>query len=169
MKSHSDLMKFMSSMPGKDGKPAKQKKKNPALGVVRLDYQYPPAGGDTDCPASFGYDVYYRVCPGLTFEIAQAGTFTEQVERNFADAIKYLEMRQVAAITGDCGFMMAFQKKARQIATKPVFMSSMCQIPVIAASFEKSDHILILTANGKSLKPQKEVLLSSCGFDVAED
>lgn len=55
---------------GKDAK--KDAKQHPKLGVVRLDYNYPPGAGDIDSPASFGYDVFYRVVPGLTFEMAQA-------------------------------------------------------------------------------------------------
>merc|ERR1719440_1524209 len=47
-----------------------------SLGVIRLDYDYPPAPGDIDCPQSFGYDVFYRVVPGLTFEMCQSGTTT---------------------------------------------------------------------------------------------
>lgn len=43
------------------------KKSAACLGVIRLDYDYPPAPGDIDCPESYGYDVYYRVIPGLTF------------------------------------------------------------------------------------------------------
>jgi Asp/Glu/hydantoin racemase/uncharacterized coiled-coil protein SlyX len=146
--------------------PKKPAKKHPALGVVRLDYNYPPAEGDIDCPASFGYDLYYRCVPGLTFEVAQAGKFSEEVERNFSEAIKYLEMRGCSAITGDCGFMMAFQIQARKIATKPVFMSALCQVPVIATAFDPNDQILVLTANGDSLRSQKEFLNHSCGFQV---
>eukprot|EP00928_Gymnodinium_smaydae_P007338 TRINITY_DN1264_c1_g2_i1.p1 TRINITY_DN1264_c1_g2~~TRINITY_DN1264_c1_g2_i1.p1 ORF type:complete len:765 (+),score=99.06 TRINITY_DN1264_c1_g2_i1:65-2359(+) len=175
MKAHMDLMKAHKSAQlntnssGGRGSKLPVKKKHPSLGVIRLDYNYPPAAGDTDSPASFGYDVFYRVVPGLTFERAQAGKFSEEVERNFAEGIKFLEQRGVNAITGDCGFMMAFQVLARKIASKPVFMSSMVQCPVIAAAFDPRDHILILTANGQSLKPQKEVLLSSCGFNVDSD
>jgi len=172
MKAHTDVLKVVANMSvaGQGGKlNNKAKKKHPCLGVVRLDYNYPPAAGDTDSPASFGYDVTYRVCPGLTFEIAQAGHFQEKVERNFAEAIKYLENRGCVAITGDCGFMMAFQVLARKIATKPVFMSSMVQCPLIACAYDANDQILVLTANEKTLKPQKDVLLNSCGFDVNED
>ena len=39
----------------------------PALGVIHLDYVYPPVPGDMDSPDSFDYPVYYRVVPGLTF------------------------------------------------------------------------------------------------------
>merc|ERR1712232_1177078 len=98
--------------------------------------------------------------------MAQLGRFTEEVDRNFAEGIKYLEAKGVSAITGDCGFMMAFQVLARKIASKPVFMSSMCQCPMIACAFDPNDQILVLTANSASLKPQKEVLLTQCGFNV---
>jgi len=166
MDAHKKLMAAKVGL-GKEAK--KTAKGHPKLGVVRLDYNYPPAKGDSDCPASFGYDVFFRVVPGLTFEMAQAGKFTEQVERNFAEAIKYLELKGANAITGDCGFMMAFQVLARKIATRPIFMSSMVQCPIIACAFDPKEKILVLTANGQTLKPQKDVLLNSCGFDVDED
>lgn len=173
MKMHTDVIQYTTELEGKvtggaGGKPKKELKKHPGMGVIRLDYNYPAADGDTDSPASFGYDVTYRVVPGLTFEMAQAGKFTEQVERRFAEAIKFLEQKGVNGITGDCGFMMAFQVIARKIATVPVFMSSMVQCPIIAAAFDKNDKILILTANAKTLQPQKEVLLEHCGFQVED-
>merc|ERR1719329_1339443 len=173
MKAHKDMMKIHKELMEQNknvqvGKKANAKK-NPGLGIVRLDYNYPPGAGDIDSAASFGYDVFYRVVPGLTFEMAQAGKFTPEVERNFAEAIKYLEARKVNAITGDCGFMMAFQIVARKIATAPVFMSSMVQCPVIGAAFDPRDIVLVLTANDRTLKPQKDVLMNSCGFDVNED
>ena len=49
--------------------PKPPKAKAACLGVIRLDYDYPPAPGDIDSPDSFAYDVYYRVVPGLTFEM----------------------------------------------------------------------------------------------------
>lgn len=176
MKAHADLLKahalaVATPTPGGKAK-AKAKagaKKHPTLGVVRLDYNYPPAEGDIDHPGSYGYKVIFRVIPGLTFEICQSGKFGADVERRFAEGIKYLESKGASAITGDCGFMMSFQVLARKIATKPIFMSSMCQCPAIGAAFDPGDKILILTANSASLKPQKDVLLNSCGFDVNED
>ena len=48
---------------------------DPKLGVIRLDYDYPPIPGDVDCPDSFSYDVVYRTVPGFTFEMAQSGRY----------------------------------------------------------------------------------------------
>lgn len=98
MKAHKELLQAFKNASfnaagGAAGAAAAAKKmvKHPALGVVRLDYDYPPAPGDSDHPASFGYDVYFRCVPGLSFEMCQTGQFTEEVERRFADAIKHLE------------------------------------------------------------------------------
>merc|ERR1712232_52415 len=146
-----------------------QKKQSPILGIVRLDYNYPPAPGDIDCPGSYDYDVLYRAVPGLTFEMAQSGKMTYEVEKEFNVAIKWLEKKGASGVTGDCGFMMAFQCIARQTATVPVFMSSMVQSPIISVAFDKYDKIMILTANSETLKPQKDTLLSHCGFDVNDD
>merc|ERR1719329_186485 len=145
------------------------KKQSPILGVIRLDYNYPPAAGDIDCPGSYGYDVLFRVVPGLTFAMAQAGKMTPAVDRQFRTAIQWLEKKGAVGITGDCGFMMAFQPIARDVATIPVFMSSMVQCPMVSVAFDKYDKIIIMTANSRTLKPQKECLLSHCGFDVDDD
>uniref|UniRef100_A0A7S2BVB4 Uncharacterized protein n=1 Tax=Alexandrium andersonii TaxID=327968 RepID=A0A7S2BVB4_9DINO len=37
---------------------------------------------------------------------------------------------------------------------------------MISVAFDKYDKIMILTANSATLKPQKDILLNSCGFDV---
>lgn len=52
------------------------KRDHATLGIIRLDYQYPAAPGDMDCPETFDYDVFYRVVPGLTFEMCQGGVMT---------------------------------------------------------------------------------------------
>lgn len=146
-----------------------EKSSGALLGVLRLDYNYPPAAGDIDCPGSYDYQVIYRCVPGFTFEMAQGGKLSPEVESRFIDALKWLEKKGVCGITGDCGFMMAFQPLAKQHVSVPVFMSSMIQCPLISMAFDKYDKVLILTANSETLKPQKEVLLSHCGFDVDDD
>ena len=66
------------------------------LGVVRLDFDYPPAPGDVDHPGSYGYDVYYRVVPGLTFAMCQSGKMPPEIEERFTNAVKWLDAKGVS-------------------------------------------------------------------------
>jgi hypothetical protein len=140
-----------------------KKKAAASLGVVRLDYNYPAAPGDIDCPETYAYDVYYRVVPGLTFDICQSGKLPPDVEAEFIEAVKYLEAKGVAGITGDCGFMMWLQALARKHTKLPVFMSSLAQLPAVTCSFSHSEKIAIMTANGKTLAPMKGLMEDECG------
>jgi len=139
-----------------------------SLGVIRLDYDYPPAPGDIDHPDSFGYDVFYRVVPGLTFGICQSGKLTPQVEANFIEAVKWLVGKGVNGITGDCGFMMYFQQLVRRHTAIPVFMSSLAQAPAITCGFSKYELIGVMTANGESLRPMRNLIKDECGVDPEE-
>lgn len=143
-----------------------RKKQAPMLGVLCLDHNHPPGAGDADCTGSYDYEVLFRSVPGLTLEMAQSGMMTYQVQREFVQAIKWLESAGVCGITGDTGFMMAFQPLARDVATVPVFMSPMLQTAMISVAFDKHDKILVLTGDSKTLRPQKEMLLNECGFDI---
>jgi len=139
-----------------------------SLGVIRLDYDYPAAKGDIAHPGSHGYPVIYRVVPGLTFEMAQTGFLTEDVQKRFVEAIRFLEAQGVCAITGDCGFMMYFQKLARRNTKLPVFMSSLAHLPAVTCGFAKNELIAILTVNGKSLQPMRPLIKDECGVDAGE-
>lgn len=139
-----------------------------SLGVIRLDYDYPPAPGDIDSPDSFGYDVFYRVVPGLTFDMCQSGKMTPAVEKNFEDALDYLVNKGVTGITGDCGFMMYFQQLARRHTTKPVFMSALSQLPAVTCAFNQHELIAVMTANSETLKPMRNLIKDECGVDPDE-
>jgi len=149
----------------------KQKAGAASLGVIRLDYDYPPAPGDIDCPDTFSYDVYYKVVPGFTFEMAQSGKMTDQVEHSFKESVRWLvEEKKVKGITGDCGFMMFFQKLARAIdcTNIPIFMSSLCQLPAVTCAYAANEQIIILTANAESLEGMREVIRQECGVDTQQ-
>ena len=128
--------------------PPKKQRKAGSLGVIRLDYDYPPAPGDIDHPGSYAYDVYYRVVPGLTFAMCQSGKMTPEVEERFIGKVKELDALGVSGITGDCGFMMFFQALARKHTKKPVFMSALCQLPAVTCGYHHDEQIAIFTANG---------------------
>lgn len=159
----------------KSGSPGTVKRKHPentaapCLGIIRLDYDYPPAPGDIDCADSFDCDVYYKVVPGFTFKMCQEGKMTEHVEKRFKESIKWLvEEKKVKGITGDCGFMMNFQSLARQVTNIPIFMSALCQLPAVTCAYAEKEQIIILTANGKSLEPMRDLIRDECGVDTQD-
>lgn len=145
--------------------------KHPSLGVIRLDYDYPPAPGDIDHPDSYNYPVYYRVVPGLTFEMCQTGVLTPEVAKAFDEAVLWLaNHKDVNVITGDCGFMFWFVERVRNIASKKcISLSPLMQLPGMAAACGPKDKILVLTANGKSLDPMRELIQRQCGVDSRGD
>ena len=147
-----------------------EKKEQPSLGIIRLDYDYPPALGEIDCAESFDYDVYYKVVPGLTFEMCKSGILLSKVEYRFKEAIRWLvKEKKVSAITGDCGFMMYFQSIAREVTSIPVFMSSLCQLPMIHCAFSSTAQIAILTANSKSFYAMHGTVKVECGIDSRDN
>merc|ERR1719454_2352241 len=93
---------------------------------------------------------------------------TPDVGRNFVEAIKWLVAKGCTGITGDCGFMMNFQKLARMHCSKPVFMSSLAILPAITCGFNQHELIAIFTANGKTLAPMRPLIKDECGIDPEE-
>jgi len=138
----------------------------PSLGVIRLDYDYLPVPGDVDHPQSFAYNVFYRVVPGFTFEMCQSGVMTAQVREEFISALEYLTSQGVAGITGDCGFMMFFQRLARETSKLPVFMSSLAQLPAVTCAYAPEEQVAIFTANKRRLEPMRQLIREECGIEV---
>jgi hypothetical protein len=61
--------------------------------------------------------------------------------------------------------MMWFQELARNHTHKPVLMSSLVQLPSIAAAYSKHEDIAIFTANSVSLKPMNSLIEDQCGVN----
>ena len=146
-----------------------EKADHPVLGILRLDYDYPPAPGDIDHPDTYNYDVIYRVIPGLTFEMCQSGLITHKVLENIIDAVKFLDSKNVSGITGDCGFMINIQQVVTQHTSKPVFLTSLVQLPTIINTFSKDEVIAVFTANSDTLDPIKTHLKRMCGIPENEN
>lgn len=138
------------SYPSKDS--SMRKRQPPILGVLRLDYDYPPALGDVDDPDTFEYDVLYRVIPGLTFSMCQSGLITDGVKDQCIDAVRFLDSFKVSGITGDCGFMIRIQDTIRRHTQTPVFLSSLIQLPTIVHSINPEAEIGVFTANSENLE-----------------
>ena len=84
----------------------------PAVGILRIDYDYPPAPGDIAHPNSYHYRTHQHVAKGLTFEAAQAGaSLTPAQKAEFDAAISRLE-----AIDGVVGKPVSKSVRARRIS-----------------------------------------------------
>jgi hypothetical protein len=167
---HDTAAKKMETL--KKMKTQNAKKDHANLGIIRLDYNYPAAPGDMDCPETFTYDVFYRAVPGLTFDMCQGGIMTRRVQKEFTKAIDYLvNEKNVSGISGDCGFMMFFQEYTRehQHTRCPVFLSALAQLPAVTCAFGADEKIIIVTANGETLKPMSRLIARECGVDIEDD
>ena len=98
---------------------------------------------------------------GLTFEAAQAGApLTAAQKAEFDAAISRLEaVEKVVGITGDCGFLMNYQREARRQATLPCFISAVMQCHILSCAYALDEEFLVLTANGESLRPSFDKML----------
>lgn len=142
-----------------------QPDQNYSIGILSIDYDYPPALGDVNDPDSFDHQVFYETIDGLTFEACQEAILTPEIEEEIRVAVKKLEEKGVIAITGDCGFLHAYQETVLNISCLPVFMSSLIQLPIIEATLRKDERIAIFTANSETFNQNLLPKLDKCLLD----
>jgi len=142
----------------------------PSMGILRIDYTYPPALGDAAHPNSYCYQTPHATVTGLTFEAAQAGgPLTPAQHDAMAKAVAQLESQGVVGIAGDCGFMMHYQSEARALCKVPCFVSALLQASMLASIFARDELILVLTANGPALQQHVSSLLRDSGVKDEAD
>ena len=142
-------------------------KTSEVLGVLRIDYTYPPALGDVACPETFTYRTVQKVVEGLTFTMCQQGGLEGNTREAFVAAIKWLEDSGVSMIIGDCGFMLNYQKLARSITNIPVLLSSLLLLPTLLTTSSPTKAIAVFTAS--HAKPaMKDMVHRLSGLDKEE-
>jgi len=127
----------------------------PAIGIMRIDYTYPPAMGDAAHPNSYYYRTHHATVQGLTFEDVQKGApLTPAQAAAMEKAVRELEATpNMMGIAGDCGFLVNYQAHAVTLSQKcPVFISAMLQCSLLANIFGPQAKVLVLTANGPELE-----------------
>jgi len=135
----------------------------PAIGILRIDYTYPPALGDAAHPNSYYYRTPHATIKGLSFEDAQKGAPLTPAQRSAMEAgLRELEGQKVMGIAGDCGFLQSYQEDARKMSRVPTFISPLLQAPMLARMYAPHEYVLVITANGAALKPQLPKLLGQC-------
>ena len=128
-----------------------------AIGILMVDNlwaPYPP--GTVNNASTYDFPVLYKIVE----ETAQWKVFNPEAEEDqrspsVRDALikgaKELESRGVRAITGACGFFANFQKEVGAAVDVPVFLSSLCQIPLIRQGLKPGQKIGVMTAAGDLL------------------
>jgi hypothetical protein len=120
-----------------------------AIGIVLIENYAPFIPGDTANATTYDYPV--RFCPvkGVTPE--RLFVHDPQLLPLLAEAVEELQLAGVRAVTGDCGFLAAYQEELSARFAVPLFLSSLMQIPFISSIIGRKRKIGIVTANAGAL------------------
>lgn len=133
------------------------------IGIIYIDQvYYPMLPGNIVNGYTFPFPVRLMAVEGLDCpNLFQA---TAPVWEKVLAACHKLEQEGVRAISAACGFFGNYQLQAAEALDVPVALSSLVQLPWIAALLQKGQKIGVLTADASSLSTK---LLESCGVDAA--
>lgn len=118
------------------------------VGIICIKLDYPKIPGNVVNAQTFSFPVVYEV---LDFEIERLFEGDPTLEQMVIDAAKKLEASGVKAIVGACGYFAHFQKSVANSVDVPVYMSSLCQLPLIRLGRGNDAEIGVLCANGENL------------------
>lgn len=127
------------------------------IGVICIKLDYPKVPGNVVNAETFPFPVRYEV---LEFEIERLFEGDPSLGQLVVDAAKRLEAAGVKAIVGACGYFAHFQQIAADAVDVPVYMSSLCQLPLIRLGCGSNASIGVLCANGENLD---QAILSQIG------
>lgn len=121
-----------------------------AIGIIAVDLVYPKLPGNVVNATTFPFPVLYKK---VTFEIEQLFEGSSELEDQIVAAAKELEAEGVRALVGACGYFVHFQEQVANAVDIPVFMSSLCQLPLIQLGLKQSQKIAVFAASGDNITP----------------
>lgn len=130
-----------------------------AIGIIAVDLIYPKLPGNVANATTYNYPVLYKK---VNFNIEKLFVGDPKIENEIIAAARELEAEGVRAIIGACGYFAHFQKQVAEAVNVPVFLSSLCQIPVIKMGLKQSQKIAVFAASGENLNDK---LLQNVGVD----
>ena len=114
------------------------------LGILLLDEVETHVPGDTAHAATFPFPVLFKVVEGATAYRVTTGD--SEIQTNVVRAAQALEAAGVKGIASNCGFMLHYQDAVSKAVEVPAMLSSLLQLPMIAAAVGAGRTIGILTA-----------------------
>lgn len=132
-----------------------------AVGIIAVDLIYPKFPGNVANATTYPFPVLYK---DVSFEIEELFAGSNAIRQQVIDAAKELEARGVRAIIGACGYFAHFQEDVREAVDVPVFLSSLCQLPLIKNSISSKKKIAVFAASGDNLDDK---LLANVGSDTS--
>jgi aspartate/glutamate racemase len=127
------------------------------IGIIAVNLNYPKLPGNVANASTFDYPVLYKK---VNFEIERLFEGDAAIEEEILNAAKELEAEGVRAIIGACGYFAHFQKKVADAVSIPVYLSSLCQLPIIRLGLKASQKIIVLAASAENLN---DALLAELG------
>lgn len=127
------------------------------VGVICIKLDYPKVPGNVVNAQTFPFPVRYEV---LHFQIERLFEGDPTLEQLVIDAAQRLEAQGVRAIVGACGYFAHFQASVANAVDVPVYLSSLCQLPLIRLGCGAQGTIGVLCANGENLDQE---ILSQIG------
>lgn len=121
------------------------------LGVLLLDDFYPAFPGDVRNPSAYPFPIQYEVVEGVDIYRLVRGEDKPSCLEPILSAARKLERLGCRAILGECGYFAYFQREVAAAIQKPVFMSSLLQVPLAQKIVGKNQVVGILVANSQFL------------------
>ncbi len=118
--------------------------------MLCAEWNIPFVPGDLNNANTFNFPVRYETVPGASGADVLRGSGDSFAEL-MINAAKKLESEGVRAITGNCGFMLAFQDRVAAAVDIPVFLTSLVQLPMLLQMIGPDKQLGILTANSAGL------------------
>ena len=112
-----------------------------AIGIIAVHLIYPKLPGNVANATTYPFPVLYKE---VFFEIEELFEGSESIKNQVIEAAKYLEDQGVRAIIGACGYFAHFQEAVREAVNVPVFLSSLCQLPLIKTGISDKKKIVVL-------------------------
>ncbi|MCD8326822.1 MAG: aspartate/glutamate racemase family protein [Lachnospiraceae bacterium] len=119
-----------------------------AIGIIAVELIYPKLPGNVANATTYPFPVLYQK---VSFEIERLFEGDASIRDEIIAAARNLESEGVRAIVGACGYFAHFQQDVARAVNVPVFLSSLCQLPMIKTAVSDQKKIAILAASGDNI------------------